>query len=129
MKSEDLTESNFILYAAKHYDNPQCFSIEEFNQDLLTFKYIKRLLKRYKETDVLKEKLILNHIILINNLFGPEATSKMMFLKFGEFSTTLKPFLEYLDILPDVVYNVKGKNIITSQINSDPVVEIILENV
>ncbi len=129
MKFDNLTESNFILYAAKHYDNPQCFSIDEFHQDLLTFKYIKRLFKRYKDSDILKEKLILNHIILINNVFGPEATARMLFLKFDEYDTMLKPFLEYLGLLPEVVYQIRGKNIRTNEIISDPVIEANLSQI
>lgn len=129
MKFENLTDSNFLLYAAKHYDNPQCFSVDEFHQDLLTFKYIKRLFKRYKESDVLKEKLILNHIILINNVFGPEATARMLFLKFGEYDTMLKPFLEYLGLLPEVVYQIRGTNIKTNDIISDPVIEANLNQI
>lgn len=122
MKSENLNESNFLLYAAKHYDNP-CFSIDEFHQDLLTFKYIKRLFKRYRDADILKEKLILNHIILLNNIFGPEPTTRMLFLKFSDYDTMLKPFLEYLGLLPPVVYQIKGKDIYTANIVSDPVIE------
>lgn len=129
MKFDNLTDSNFLLYAAKHYDNPQCFSMDEFHQDLLTFKYIKRLFKRYKDYDILKEKLILNHIILISNVFGPEATARMLFLKFGEYDTMLKPFLEYLGMLPEVVYQVKGKNIKTNEIISDPVIEANLSQI
>ena len=129
MKFENLTDSNFLLYAAKHYDNPLCFSVEEFHQDLLTFKYIKRLFKRYKESDVLKEKLILNHIILINNVFGPEATARMLFLKFGEYDTMLKPFLEYLGLLPEVVYQIRGTNVKTNDIISDPVIEANLNQI
>lgn len=129
MKFENLTDSNFLLYAAKHYDNPQCFSVDEFHQDLLTFKYIKRLLRRYKESDVLKEKLILNHIILINNVFGPEATARMLFLKFSEYDTILKPFLEYLGLLPEVIYQIRGINIKTHDIISDPVIEANLNQI
>jgi hypothetical protein len=129
MKFDNLTDSNFLLYAAKHYDNPQCFSMDEFHQDLLTFKYIKRLFKRYKDYDILKEKLILNHIILISNVFGPEATARMLFLKFGEYDTMLKPFLEYLGMLPEVVYQVRGKNIKTNEIISDPVIEANLSQI
>jgi hypothetical protein len=129
MKFDNLTDSNFLLYAAKHYDNPQCFSMDEFHQDLLTFKYIKRLFKRYKDYDILKEKLILNHIILVSNVFGPEATARMLFLKFGEYDTMLKPFLEYLGMLPEVVYQVRGKNIKTNEIISDPVIEANLSQI
>ena len=126
---DKIDDSNFVIYAAKHYDNPQCFSIDEFHQDLLTFKYIKRLFKRYKDSDILKEKLILNHIILINNVFGPEATARMLFLKFDEYDTMLKPFLEYLGLLPEVVYQIRGKNIRTNEIISDPVIEANLSQI
>jgi hypothetical protein len=103
--------------------------MDEFHQDLLTFKYIKRLFKRYKDYDILKEKLILNHIILVSNVFGPEATARMLFLKFGEYDTMLKPFLEYLGMLPEVVYQVRGKNIKTNEIISDPVIEANLSQI
>ena len=67
-----LNEDNFLLYAAKHYDNPQCSSTEEFYDDLKKFKYIKRLFNKYAETGELKERLILNHIRVVTNVFSPQ---------------------------------------------------------
>ena len=71
-----LNEDNFLLYAAKHYDNPQCSSTEEFYDDLKKFKYIKRLFNKYAETGELKERLILNHIIVLTNVFSPQPAVK-----------------------------------------------------
>ena len=81
MNIDRLTEENFLLFAARHYDNPSCIDVTEFEDDLNTLKYIKRLLTRYQESGELKERLILNHLNLLNNLFGPEATVKMCLLK------------------------------------------------
>lgn len=116
MSSDRLTEENFLLYAAKHYDNPSCIDVAEFEDDLNTLKYIKRLLTRYQESGELKERLILNHLNLLNNLFGPEATVKMCLLKMQGQWHILKPFLVYLKYMPDVVYNVGNDKVIR---NSD----------
>ena len=69
---ERITSENVIMYAIKHYDNPQCEGEKEFQDDLKRFKYIKRLLRKYYDTDILKERLLLNHIIVLKNVFGPE---------------------------------------------------------
>lgn len=106
---EVLDNNNFLLFAAKNYDNPQCFDDEEFYEDLKKFKYIKRLFNRYQETGDLKERLILNHIIVLMNMFGPGATVRMLFLKMKGFEIYLKPFLVYLNVLPDVIHDV-GRN-------------------
>ena len=121
--SDLLTEENFLLYAAKHYDNPSCIDIAEFEDDLNTLKYIKRLLTRYQESGELKERLILNHLNLLNNLFGPEATVKMCLLKMQGQCHILKPFLVYLGYMPDFVYNVGDNKVIrNSDIPLDTVV-------
>lgn len=91
---EKLTEDNFLLYAAKHYYKPNCIDVEEFYEDLKRFKYLKRLINRYHETDVLSERLMLNHIIVIFNVFGIKPGLKMLEFKFGKTSwPVLKPFL------------------------------------
>ena len=69
---EKITVANVNMFAIKHYDNPHCESEAEFNDDMKRFKYIKRLLRKYHETGILKERLLLNHLIVIKNLFGPE---------------------------------------------------------
>lgn len=122
MHIEKLDETNFMLYAAKYYDNPSCFDTLEFYEDLNRFKYIKRLFSRYEESGELKERLILNHIIILYNLFGVPATTRMLFFKLKGFYHLLKPFLVLLNYLPDKVNNIglEGKNIITSDILMDP---------
>lgn len=117
--NDRLDESNFVLYAAKYYDNPQCYDTSEFYEDLKRFKYIKRLINRYIRRGELKERLILNHVIALNNVFGPHATVKMLFVKLEGMEQHIKPFLSFLSILPDVV-EVNGKNNYTAGILSDP---------
>jgi hypothetical protein len=101
MKFEFLNDENFMIYAMQAYDNPFCKGINEFNDDLMKIKYIKRLLNRFDKTKDLKERLILNHIILLNNVFGNEACCRILFFKIcPKFHPYLKAFLEYLQILP-----------------------------
>ena len=105
-----LDESNFLLYAAKHYDNPQCFDTIEFYDDLKRFKYIKRLLNRYEEEGDLKERLILNHIVILFNVFGVEPAIRMLFLKCKGQEKYLIPFLIALNNLPDKILNIGVEN-------------------
>lgn len=97
-----LTESTFLLYASKQYENPQCTDISEFEEDLKRFQYLRKLFGRYRQDNDLKERLILNHLIIIYNVFGPEATN-MLFMKLHEFHEYLEPFVEYLNFMPDTV--------------------------
>lgn len=107
----DLTEDNFLIYAIKNYDNPACKGLSEFNEDMKKFKYIKRLLGRYHAGKGLKERLLLNHIIVISNLFGPEASVKMLFYKIDKKHwPTLKTFLVFLNIMPENVILYNGVN-------------------
>ena len=117
---DKLDESNFMLYAAKHYDNPQCFDTLEFYEDLARFKYIKRLFNRYEETGELKERLIVNHLIILYNVFGP-ATTRMLFFKLNGHLHLLKPFIVLLGFLPERVtgVGVENKTIISSDIPMD----------
>jgi hypothetical protein len=99
---EELTDDNFVIFAAKHYDNPQCSSSEEFYDDLNRFKYLKRLFKRYKQNGDLQERLILNHIVVLYNVFGIKPSNKMMFFKMElEYWSALKTFLVFLNYLPE----------------------------
>jgi hypothetical protein len=117
---DKLDESNFMLYAAKHYDNPQCFDTLEFYEDLARFKYIKRLFNRYEESGELKERLIVNHLIILYNVFGP-ATTRMLFFKLNGHLHLLKPFILLLGFLPERVtgIGVENKTIISSDIPMD----------
>ena len=90
------------MFAIKHYDNPQCEGEAEFHDDMKRFKYIKRLLRKYQETGVLKERLILNHMIVINNVFGADAASTLLLFKIEpEFWGVLKSFMNFLNMLPE----------------------------
>lgn len=109
----ELTEENFIMYAIKHYDNPGCKGMSEFEDDLKKFRYLKRLFKKYTAGKGLKEKLILNHIVIIYNLFGVEAATRMLFFKIDKKHwSQLKTFLVYLSYMPiGIVLTVNGETI------------------
>lgn len=97
---EELNEDVFDLFAARHYYNPVCIDAEEFQDDLKRFKYVKRLLNRYRTTGELKEKLLMNHLVVIFNVFGNSAGLKMLEYKVDEHHwSALKPFLVYLKII------------------------------
>lgn len=98
-----IDDENFLLYAARYYDSTQCHDTEEFLEDLNRFKYIKKLLTRYIDTGELKERLILNHLIVLNNVFGPEHTVKMVCFKMQDQMKYIKPFLILLNIMPDKI--------------------------
>ena len=97
---ENITRANVNMFAIRHYDNPHCESEAEFQDDMKRFKYIKRLLRKYHESGILKERLLLNHIIVLNNLFGPDACATLLLFKIqSEYWRTLKTFLIYLNLL------------------------------
>ena len=97
----ELTEDNFLLFAIKNYENPQAVTKEDFDRDLNHFKYIKRLLKRYKRDGELKTHLLLNHFIILYNIFG-EAATPMLFYKIEEdLWSTMKTFVMFLGKLPE----------------------------
>ena len=99
---EKLSNENIVMFALKHYDNPQCEGEKEFHDDMKRFKYIKRLLRKYKDHGVLKERLILNHIIVLNNVFGPDACSTLLLFKIEqEHWPQVKSFLSFLGMLPE----------------------------
>ena len=99
---EKITPNNVLMYAIKNYDNPHCEGEKEFEDDLKRFKYIKRLLRKYYDTKVLKERLLLNHIIVLNNVFGPDACATLLLYKIQpEYWPALKSFLLYLNILKE----------------------------
>ena len=101
MKFNELNEDNFLLFAIKHYDNPQCATKDDFYEDLKRFKYIKRLFKRYVKTGVLKTHLLLNHIIVVYNIFGDAGTPLLFFKLESEYWSPLKSFMVYLDRMGD----------------------------
>jgi hypothetical protein len=111
MQIDNLDNSNFLLYAAKNYENPQCFDTKDFYDDLKRFRYVKRLFNRYKETGELKERLIINHLQVLYNLFGVEAATRMLFLSLKKYHDCLKPFLILFNTMPDIVKKIEGQDI------------------
>ena len=115
---EKITKANVNMFAIRNYDNPHCESEDEFWDDMKRFKYIKRLLRKYHESFILKERLLLNHIIVIKNLFGAEACATLLLFKIQkEYWSTLKSFLLYLNILKedelkDVQEDIKVKEVL-----------------
>lgn len=113
---EVLTDSNFIEYCKKQYENIENTSEEEFLEDIQRIKYIKKLVTRYLSGEELKERLILNHLIILNNVFGPEATSRIVFLKMEPILPQLKPFLVLLNILPMTILNIRAEGAINTDL-------------
>jgi hypothetical protein len=116
---ENLTEDNFQLFAMKYYANPHCTDLLEFHDDLKRIRYVKRLFKKYKDTGELKERLILNHLVVLYNMFEARAMTRMLFLKLDGYHGYLKPFLIMLNYWPTPIGLVNGKKITDSDIGLD----------
>ena len=101
MRFNELTNENYLMFALLHYDNPHCIDIKEYFEDVRKLKYIKRLFNRYKEDGVIKERLILNHLISFYNVFENDAATRLLFFRVGqEYYSLLKTFLVYLNRMP-----------------------------
>ena len=125
MRFNELTSENYLMFALLHYDNAQCIDIKEYFEDVRKLKYIKRLFNRYKEDDVLKERLILNHIISFYNVFDNEAATRLLFFRVGEeYHSLLKTFLVFLNRMPDKI----NENLYSSDIHLDEKIIEILRN-
>ena len=99
---EKITVANWVMFAMRNYDNPQCEGEEEFYEDIKRFKYLKRLFKKYYETSNLKERLILNHMIILSNVFGVQAASTLLLFKLEqEYWPAMKSFMIFLNMLPE----------------------------
>ena len=123
MVFDDLNEKNFLIYAMKEYDNPQCVQVEEFYDDLKKVKYIKRLFNQYLNEGVLKERLLLNHIIVFYNVFPVRSATRILFLKIEEeFWPILKTFLVYLSYMSEKIDPINGRTILSDDIQLDQVV-------
>lgn len=126
---QKLTNENFLMYAIKHYDNPSCSGLKEFDDDLKRLRYIKRLLGRYQATGDIKERLVINHLVVLYNVFGVEAANNMLFFKIQErFWPELKTFLVFLNFMPEII-NIRGKIIKSSDISLDEHIVEILRNI
>jgi hypothetical protein len=111
-----LNDKNFLIFCASHYDNARYVSTEDFLEDLNRIKYIKKLVTRYVEYGELKERLILNHIIVLNNCFGADACCKILYFKLKTQMKYIKPFLILLNILPDRLFNVGQEKIVDTDL-------------
>ena len=100
MLIDELNESNYILFAIKHYENPSCMTREDFDEDMKRFKYLKRLLKRYVRGGSLRTHLIINHLIILYNVFGDAATPLLFYKLEREYWALLKTILLYLNKYP-----------------------------
>jgi len=117
---DDITDDNFLMFAMKEYNDIQCTDIEEFYDDLKKIKYIKRLFNIYKNTGQLKERLILNHLIVFYNVFPVQSGTRILFYKIEKsFWPMLKTFLIFLDRMPEKIDSIRGETIRTSDIQLD----------
>jgi hypothetical protein len=119
MSFDDLTNDNILLYAAKAYDKPNCI-MSEFKEDMKRFNYLKRLFKRYRKVGELREQLVLNHLVVICNVFSPEVATRILFFKMAKDDySALKTYLLFLSCMPERVKAIKGHDIISSEIPVD----------
>ena len=108
-----------MLYAAKAYDKPNCI-MSEFTEDMKRLNYLKRLFRRYRKHGEMRERLILNHIVVLYNLFGAEVTTRLLFFSSNkEDYSILKTYLVFLNLMPEKVFGIKGIDIISSDIHID----------
>lgn len=116
---ENLHHDNFLIYSIKAYDKPNALQ-SEFEEDIARLLYIKRLLSKYYKTGDLKERLLLNHLVIFCNVFGIIPATRLLFLKLDSKDwTVIKPFLLYLNCLPEAIVNVRGKTVMTADISLD----------
>jgi len=128
MSFENLTEDNIMLYAAKAYDKPNCI-MSEFTEDMKRLNYLKRLFRRYSKHGEMRERLILNHIVVLYNIFGPEATTRILFYNANKNDySILKTYLSFLNLMPEKVRGINGMDIISSEIPTDLKVAEVLQN-
>ncbi len=119
MYVESLTEKNFIIYAAKYYENINCNDTKEFYEDLERIIYIKKIFNKYKKTGEIQHRLVLNHLIILYNVFNKDGLNRILFLRLDKYHAILKPFLIFLNTLPEVVLNINNNNIYTKDIIMD----------
>jgi hypothetical protein len=116
---DDLNDETFMIYAIKAYDKPNCV-MSEFYEDLKRIKYVKRLFIKYHKDKEIKERLVINHLIVLYNVFGATAATRMLFYKIDQkYYSILKTFLIFLNYMPQVITKVKGKQIRTTEIPVD----------
>ena len=129
MVFDELNNDNVTIYAVKAYDRPNCV-MSEFKDDMKRFNYLKRLFKRYRKLDELRERLVLNHLVVLCNVFGPEVATRLLFYKMAKDDfPALKTYLVFLSVMPDRVRGIKGQDIISSDIPVDMKIADILRDI
>lgn len=129
MSFDDLTSDNILIYAVKAYDRPDCI-MSEFKEDMKRFNYLKRLFQRYRKHDELRERLIINHLVVIYNVFGIEVATRLLFYKLPkEDYSALKTYLLFLNYMPTTVFGIKGQNLHSSEISVDMKIADILRTI
>jgi len=119
MVFDNLTSDNIMLYCMKAYDKPNML-MSEFTDDMKKFNYLKRLFQRYRKYDELREQLVINHLVVLYNVFGPEVATRLLFYKIPkEDYSALKTYLLFLSCMPEVVRGIKGHDIHSSNIPVD----------
>ncbi len=119
MSFENLTNDNIMIFAMKAYDKPNCI-MSEFKEDMKRFNYLKRLFKRYRKLGELREQLVLNHLVVLYNVFGPEVATKLLFFQMSKDDySALKTYLLFLSFMPEKVKSIKGHDILSSDIPVD----------
>jgi len=126
---DNLSSDNFMIYAIRAYDRPE-FIKSEFKEDMKRFNYLKRLFCRYRKTKEVRERLIINHIIVIYNVFGVEVATRMLFYKIHKDDyPALKTYLLFLNYMPEVVKGIKGHNILSTDISVDMTIADVLRTI
>lgn len=129
MSFDDLTSENVMLYAIKAYDRPDCI-MSEFKEDMKKFNYLKRLFHRYRKFGEIRERLIINHLVVIYNVFGVDVSTRLLFYKLSkEDYSALKTYLLFLNYMPETVRGIKGQDIHSSDIPVDMKVADVLRKI
>jgi hypothetical protein len=128
MSFDNLTSENIMMYAMKIYDKPNCI-MSEFKEDMKRFNYLKRLFRRYRKVGEIKERLVLNHLVVLYNVFGAEPLTRMLFFKMSKDDQSIvKTYLLFLSCMPDMVKGIRGQDILSSDIPVDlKVAEVLRE--
>lgn len=119
MLFDNLNSDNIMIYAVKAYDKPNCI-MSEFKDDMKRFNYLKRLFKRYRSLGEIRERLVINHLIVLCNVFTPEIATRLLFYKMAkEDYSPLKTYLTFLNVMPERIKGIKGRDIYSSDIPLD----------
>ena len=127
--NDDLNDENFMIFAIKAYDKPNCI-MSEFKDDMKRFNYLKRLFKRYRSLGEIRERLVINHLVVLCNVFTPEIATRLLFYKMAkEDYSVLKTYLTFLNVMPNYVRGIKGKDIVSSEIPLDTTIVNLLRTI